>query len=116
MPLLTESGCWYGPYQYQVRFYVERRAKYESAGTDAQEGELLRRKIEQQQTAKAAADDAGLQVVEPDPQRESLDQATKRYIKDRKDAKALDAELVLNGFRTVARRRRKTYVDELCSR
>jgi integrase len=106
-----------GPYQYQVRYYVDRRAQYQSAGTDAQRAELLRRQIEQEQTAKAIADDAGLQVVEPDAKRETLDQAAKRYIKDRKDAKALeaaiDAELVLNGFRSVAKRRRKTYVDEL---
>jgi integrase len=106
-----------GPYQYQVRYYVDRRAQYKPAGTDAQEAELLRRKIEQEQTAKAIADDAGLEVVEHTADRETLDEAAKRYIKDRKDAKALDAaidaELVLNGFRALAKRRRKTRVDEL---
>ncbi len=78
-----------GPYQYQIRFYVDRRAQYKPAGTDAQEAELLRRVIEKAEAAKEVADNAGLEVVERTSERETLDEAAKRYIKDRKDAKAL---------------------------
>lgn len=100
-------------FQYQVRYYVGRNVKYESAGKDANQAETLRRRIEHQESVKAEAVKAGVRI-EPNQTRKTLAATAAEYIRDAElrnaDEAALQARNVTEEFiRTV----RKTYLDEL---
>jgi len=100
-------------YQYQIRYYEKRRAKYLSAGTSASEAETVRRRVEQQTTVVADARKAGLKI-EVDPERLSLAQSAARYIKDAEDRGAFEAAAqarqVCSEFLRLVR---KSYLDEV---
>ena len=100
-------------FYYEVRYYENRQAQYESAGTNATEAETRRRQIENQSTAKAVAESAGLKVEAADT-RKTLKEAAKEYIEytDGKQATeaAEQARNVTDEFMKIARR---TFVDEV---
>ena len=54
------------PWTFQIRYYVDRKLIYRPAGQNAGDAEALRRRIEEQQTIKAAAAKADVKVIEPE--------------------------------------------------
>jgi hypothetical protein len=100
-------------YQYQVRYYQNRAAKYVQAGTSAADAETVRRRTEQQATVFADARKAGIKI-ELDPERLSLGESAVRYIKDAEDRRATEAAAqarqVSSEFLRIVKR---TYVDEV---
>lgn len=104
------------PYQYQVRYYVDRKAKFEPAGTNVSEAEALRRRIEVQASATAVAEKAGLEVVVP-PERKRLRETATEYIGRAESGNRLEAadqaRNVSDEFIALMVKRKKTYVDEI---
>lgn len=100
-------------YQYQVRYYEDRKLRYESAGVKAGAADALRDRIEKQATAKAIAEDAGLKV-ETEEKRKSLLSTSMAYIKDAERRGAMEAAAqarnVSDEFLRVVR---KIFVDEI---
>ena len=100
-------------YQYQVRYYEHRRARYLPAGTSAAEAETVRRRVEQQTTVLADARKAGIKI-DLDPERSSLAQSATRYIKDAEcrgaNEAAAQARQVSGEFLRLVK---KMYVDEV---
>ncbi len=78
-------------YQYQVRFYEQRRLRYETVGTNAADAEDRRKVIETQYSAKAVAESAGLKVEPIDPKEQTLAQTAQAYIRDAKGRQANEA-------------------------
>ena len=100
-------------YLYQVRYYEQRKLKYQTVGRDAAEAETLRRRIEQRTTVKAAAKQAGMKIQEERGPR-TLAESAAEYIRDAEQRNATEAALqarsVTAEFLQVTR---KTYVDEV---
>jgi integrase len=101
---------------YQLRVYENRRTVFVKAGSNASMADAQRSKLEQVKTAKAAVADAGLRLVE-EPERRSLKGTAAAYIKDAEGRNATEAaeqaRLVTTEFIEVARKRKKTYIDEI---
>ena len=100
-------------YQYQVRFYENRRLRYKPAGKKATAADALRDRIEKQHSVKAAAEAVGVRV-ETVEERETLSGSAAAYIRDAEKRGANEAteqaRLVSAEFMRVVR---KTYVDEI---
>jgi hypothetical protein len=103
-------------FQYQVRYYQNRKVQYESDvgdPTNARKAETLRRRLEQQTSAKAEAKKAGIEVVEPES-RLTLNQSAKDYIADAEGRgageTASQARHVSDELQGVVKR---TFVDEV---
>jgi integrase len=98
---------------YQIRFYENRRLKYETVGRDAAEAETRRRVIAQQASAKADAIRAGLKV-ESQPARRNLAETAAAYIADAEgrgaNEAAAQARVVSEEFLSMVR---KSYIDEI---
>jgi len=100
-------------YQYQIRHYRDRDVKYEPAGTEANEAETLRRRIELQESVKAQAVKAGVKV-ELDRTRKTLAATASAYIKDAEDRRANEAAAQARSVTTeFIGAIGKTYVDEV---
>jgi len=100
-------------YYYEVRYYENRQVQYENAGKNAPEAETLRRRIENQTTAKAIAESAGLKVETQDT-RKTLRGTAEEYIQDALGRRATEAaeqaRVVRDEFlKSVS----KTYMDEV---
>jgi len=100
-------------FRYGIRYYVDRKVKYESAGTNAGEAETLRKRLEQQTTVKAEATRAGIVVLDSDP-RKTLAGSAGEYIADAESRgvaeAAIQARLVSSQFVATVK---MTYVDEV---
>jgi len=100
-------------YQYQVRYYEDRKLRYEPAGKKAAAADALRDRIEKKATAKAVADDAGLKI-EVEESRKTVQSTAAAYIKDAERRGAMEAAAqarnVSDEFLRVVR---KVFVDEL---
>ena len=101
-------------YQYQVRFYEQRKLRYETVGTNAADAEDRRRVIETQYSAKAVAEAAGLKVEPIDPKEQTLAQSAQAYIRDAKgrqaDEAAYQAETVTAEFLRLIK---KGHIDQV---
>lgn len=100
-------------YHYEVRYYMDRSVRYESAGTNANEAETQRRRVGVQHSVKAEAARVGVQVVETQD-RKTLKRSATDYIDDAEkrgaSEAAAQARAVTEGF---IRAIRKVYVDEV---
>jgi integrase len=100
-------------YYYEVRYYENRQNQYENAGMNVSDAETLRRRIENQSTAKAVALSAGLKVEAQDT-RKTLKGAAEEYIQDALDRHAAEAAAqARNVTAEFIKFIRKTYVDEV---
>jgi integrase len=100
-------------FQYQVRYYVKRDVKFASAGTDANQAETLRRRIEHQASVKAEAVKAGVKVQD-DEVRKTLAGSSAEYIKDAEQRNANEAAAqARNVTEEFIKLTRKTYLDEI---
>ena len=101
-------------YQYQVRFYEQRKLRYETVGTNAADAEDRRRVIEAQYSAKAVAESAGLKVEPIDPKEQTLAQTAQAYIRDAKGRQAneaaFQAESVTGEFLRLIK---KSHIDQI---
>jgi hypothetical protein len=77
-------------YQYQVRFYENRKLRYKSAGMKAAAADALRDRIEKQETVKAAAEAVGIKV-ETEEERATLSDTAAAYIRDAEQRGAMEA-------------------------
>lgn len=84
------------PWKFQIRYYEDRKLIYRPAGQNAGDAEALRRKIEEQQSVKAAAVKADIKVLdrerEPENGRVHLRKRADDYI-DRQTARGKLASL-----------------------
>lgn len=97
---------------YDIRYFVQGQAKYMPAGTNASDAEELRSTMEQQLSARAIADAAGLKT-EVAPTRPKIWESVTGYIKRRflqETVQSAKYRYVVNLFREVCR---KTFVDEI---
>ncbi len=98
---------------YELRFYEGRKLKYENVGENPASAFTARQIKEKLLTAKTAAQDAGVTLVEV-PGRTYLLRAANLYIQDRKNQGAIeaarDAQNVLDEFRANSGR---TFLDEV---
>jgi integrase len=98
---------------YELRFYEGRKLKYENVGDNPASAFTARQVKEKLLTAKTAAQDAGVTLVEV-PGRKYLRRAANLYIQDRKDQGAMeaarDAQNVLDEFLASSGR---TFLDEV---
>jgi integrase len=100
-------------YQYQIRYYEDRKLRYEPAGTKAGAADALRDRIEKRVSARAAAEDAGLKV-EAEETRKTLLVTAAAYIRDAERRGAMEAAAQARNVRDeFLRTVRKTYVDEI---
>ena len=108
----TQVEC----YQYQVRYYVDRKVMFEPAGTNATEAEIVRRRIEERTTAIVIAERAGLEVVVP-TDRKRIRESAVEYIERAESANRLEAAAqarnVADEFIALMARRRKSFIDEI---
>jgi hypothetical protein len=77
-------------FQYQVRYYEDRKLRYTPAGKKAAAADALRDKIEKQHSVKAAAKAVGVKVETPDV-RKTLSAAASAYISDAEQRGANEA-------------------------
>jgi integrase len=102
-------------YVYQVRFYVDGQATYESVGANATEAEAKRKLLQQQRRIKAEAPAANLTIVEG-PERKTLQATAAAYVKVKIDGgfteAAEQARLVTTEFMATTKKR---FIDELKS-
>jgi len=100
-------------FQYQVRYYEDRKLRYAPAGTKAASADALRDQIEKQHSVKAAAKAVGVKV-ETQEIRTSLSSAASEYIHDAEQRGAMEAadqaRLVTAEFIQVVR---KSFIDEI---
>lgn len=103
-------------YQYQVRYYVDRKVLFESAGTNPSDAESLRRRIQERTTAVVVAEKAGLEVVIRN-ERKHLRKSANEYISRAESGNRLEAASqarnVADEFISLMARRRKSFVDEI---
>lgn len=96
-----------------MRFYQNRKLRYEPIGKNATEAETQRRRLERQTTIKAEAKKAGVVVLDTG-NRKTLPATAAAYISDAEDRganeAAVQARLVTEEFRRAVK---KTYIDEL---
>jgi integrase len=100
-------------FQYQVRFYENRKLRYRPAGKNAAAAEALRDRIEKQYSVKAAAKAVGVKV-EIEEDRKTLSGSAVAYIRDAEQRGASEAaeqaRQVTDEFMRVVH---KTYLDEV---
>jgi len=101
-------------YQYQVRYYEQRKLRYEAVGTNAADAEDRRRIIQMQTSAKAVAEAAGLRVEPIEEKERTLSQSAQAYIRDargrRANEAALQAEAVTSEFLRLIK---KSHIDQV---
>ena len=101
-------------YYYEVRYYENRQAQFEAVGKNSSEAETRRRQIENQSTAKAIAESAGLKIEPQQGIRKTLKDSAQEYIEDAEGRNANEAAIqareVTAEFIKVTKR---TYLDEV---
>jgi integrase len=100
-------------FQYQVRYYENRKLHYRPAGKKAAAADAMRDRIEKQHSVKSAAEAVGVKV-EVEGDRRTLSGSAAAYIRDAQKRGAAEAaeqaRLVTAEFTRVVR---KTYLDEI---
>lgn len=100
-------------YNYQVRTYEDRQAKYTPVGKKAADADAKRAVIEKQASIKAEAPAANLTVVEA-PERKTLSGTAALYIKQKEDAQLSEAAAqARNVSEEFLKHTKKRRVDEI---
>jgi integrase len=100
-------------FNYQVRTYEGRQAKYTPAGKNASDAEAKRAVLESQVSIKAQAAGANLTVVEA-PARKTLAGSATAYIKQKEDAHLTEAVLqARNVTEEFLKHTKKRFIDEI---